>query len=784
MRKRFMIIYLLLMATFSLMGQNKFTIPQRGFHSDQPAINWEHSLLSGNGTMGIMVIGEPYDETITVDHNELFLPNEQKCKLPDVASQIPEMRKAALEGNYSSIGKTLMDARKGYVDQRDTYIGGFNLKIHQNGGKVVKYQRGVNYETAETFVEWQDANGFFSRTAFVSRADSMIIIRLTGQGKINCSLAFEQLSPQNDKERKMMNQSFRSQSVVTNGWLTFKASFLHQNLYNTLKGYEGLGRIVTQGGSIRTSEDSVAITDANEVLIFIKIEPIRANEVSKFETMKQSLQRVGTNYTALLDRQKKSHNALFSKVSLNLNGNITDLALSSDSIIRKSDHGELSNAMVEKLFDAARYNIVCCTGGINPPNLQGLWSATWSAPWSGSFTTNGNLPTAIAFLLSGNTPELMQSYFNYTNRSLPGYRENAQKILGCRGIHIPAQLTTSPLITDFQWNYPHCFWTGGAGWAAWQYYDYYRYTEDKMFLKTTAYPFMKEAALFYEDWLIKGKDGKYIFAPSFSPENSPEKEFKTPSVINATMDIAIARQLLRSCIASAKILNTDGLMIKKWKEMLTKLPNYEVNESDGCFREWLWPGLQENNWHRHASHLYPLYDEMPAEIVKNPKLVKAVQTSIDKRYEYRAQPKTMAFGLVQEGLAAAHIGSVRQATFAIDQLSRNNWTNGFGSFHDPKRCFNMDISGGYPYLISQCLVYSEPGYIKLLPCLPEQWKSGSIKGLLLRGNITLQSLNWDDKRVSVTLLSSKPVSEKVELNGKVKTIKLKKDQQKVYTFKL
>ena len=55
MRKRFMIIYLLLMATFSLMGQNKFTIPQRGFHSDQPAINWEHSLLSGNGTMGISV---------------------------------------------------------------------------------------------------------------------------------------------------------------------------------------------------------------------------------------------------------------------------------------------------------------------------------------------------------------------------------------------------------------------------------------------------------------------------------------------------------------------------------------------------------------------------------------------------------------------------------------------------------------------------------------------------------------------------------------------------------
>jgi trehalose/maltose hydrolase-like predicted phosphorylase len=45
------------------------------------------------------------------------------------------------------------------------------------------------------------------------------------------------------------------------------------------------------------------------------------------------------------------------------------------------------------------------------------------------------------------------------------------------------------------------FWTAGAGWVSQFFYEYYLYTGDKDFLAKRALPFMKEAALFYEDFL-------------------------------------------------------------------------------------------------------------------------------------------------------------------------------------------------------------------------------------------------------------------------------------------
>lgn len=35
-------------------------VPERGFYSTRAASKWEESLVTGNGTMGIMVEGNPY----------------------------------------------------------------------------------------------------------------------------------------------------------------------------------------------------------------------------------------------------------------------------------------------------------------------------------------------------------------------------------------------------------------------------------------------------------------------------------------------------------------------------------------------------------------------------------------------------------------------------------------------------------------------------------------------------------------------------------------------------
>ena len=100
------------------------------------------------------------------------------------------------------------------------------------------------------------------------------------------------------------------------------------------------------------------------------------------------------------------------------------------------------------------------------------------------------------------------------------FRENARKLYGCRGIYIPSVTTPgSGLLKTIK---PHIIhWTGAAGWIANHYFDYFQYTGDLYFLKTRAFPFLQETALFYEDFFTVGPDGYYHSAPSNSPENTP-----------------------------------------------------------------------------------------------------------------------------------------------------------------------------------------------------------------------------------------------------------------------
>ena len=106
--------------------------------------------------------------------------------------------------------------------------------------------------------------------------------------------------------------------------------------------------------------------------------------------------------------------------------------------------------------------------------------------------------------------------------------------------------------------------------------------------------------------------------------------------------------------------------------------------------------------------------------------------------------------------------SRRRAARCLKLLTDKNWLKGGGSCHDWKNCFNTDISGGYPYLISEMLVHSEEGLVRFLPAKPKDWTAGSIKGLLLRGGIVLESLEWKDEGFVATLKFTDGTVKRVE----------------------
>jgi alpha-L-fucosidase 2 len=448
-------------------------------------------------------------------------------------------------------------------------------------------------------------------------------------------------------------------------------------------------------------------------------------------------------------------------------GGGADHQRTTEELLELSTNENLNRALIEKQFDAGRYNIICSTGEL-PPTLQGVWGGTYVPGWASDFTHNGNVPSAIASYLMGNTPELMLAYTSYIESIVPWMEINAQHLFGARGIVLPSRSTTHGFNNALNPNFAGGMWVGGAGWAAHFFHDYSLYTGDREFLAEHALPFMEKAAVFFEDYLYEGPDGTYVFSPTQSPENTPGNSNSQASY-NATMDVAVAKELLTNLISASRELDRNQDKIPVWQAMLDKMPEYMIDDN-GIIKEWLTPRLENNDNHRHCSQLYPLFDGIPEEIADSPELRAAFRKSIEYKLDRHwrdNQRGFMSFGLVQLGQAATSLGEGELAYHCLRHLVNRFWLNNLASMHNHRSLFNMDISGGMPAVIIKMLVASEPGTIQLLPALPNAWPSGQIEGVLCRGAIQVDSLRWDGKKVEVTLTSSRSQTVVLELPAEI-----------------
>jgi len=283
---------------------------------------------------------------------------------------------------------------------------------------------------------------------------------------------------------------------------------------------------------------------------------------------------------------------------------------------------------------------------------------------------------------------------------------------------------------------------------------------------------MEKAALFFEDYLYEGPDGKYIFSPTTSPENTPGNT-DSQATFNATMDVAAAKELLHNTIAASRELNRNADKIAVWEKMLSKMPEYSITEN-GIIKEWLTPKLENNDAHRHSSQLYPLYDGLPDEIANSPELRSAFIKSVEdklERYWKNNERGFMSFGIVQLGQVSASLGKGEIVHHCLRHLANDVWLNNLASMHNRRALFNMDISGGQPSVIIKALADSFPGKIRLLPALPKAWPTGTIEGILCRGAIELNRLHWEQNQVEVEMTSAKDQEITLVLPREISKIK-------------
>jgi len=731
-------------------------VPDRGFISSQPAETWEQGLISGNGTIGASVLSHPLDETIVFSHERLFLPERAPVMPPHTAPRLFEIRRLIQRGLYRQATQLAFDIsdQEGFR-YPDPFVPAFDLGIRMDAElNVTDYARSVNFQTGEATVHWAGTRGVFERKLFVSRADGIAVLLITGPrpGSVNCRLELRPRDPNHSRFRRNIGDLRITADASS---LVYRNNF--PNAYpGSIHALEGVAWVKLRNGSSAREGSTLVVTGADEVLVLIDIALLYDPDKSQIDEMKTALSGLSADYENLLRRHELIHGELFNRMRLDLGGG-RDHRLTTEELIAGSTDAHPSEALIEKEFDAGRYNIISCTGEL-PPTLQGVWAGTWDPPWASDFTQNGNVPSAIASMLMGNMPELMLAYTSYIESIVPYLEINAQRIFGARGIVLPSRSSTNGFNNAFAPRFAGAFWVAGAAWAAHFFYDYYLYTGDRAFLAEHALPFMEKAALFFEDYLIEGPDGKYIFIPTQSPENSPSNT-GSQSTLNATMSVAAAKELMGNLISASRELGTNQEKISLWQGMLEKMPDYMIND-EGAVKEWLTPALEDNYNHRHSSQLYPLFDGMPEEIARSPELQDAFRRVIELKLErhwsdWERRGGYMSFGLVQVGQAAASLGDEDLAWRSLVPLINRYWFHNLASTHNYRSLFNMDISGGMPAVLIKMLVASEPGEIELLPALPDAWPSGTIEGVLCRGQVEIKKLRWENDSISLTLVSAR-----------------------------
>lgn len=735
----------------------------RSIFDSSAASNWEDAFLSGNGRYGIMVYGNPLNETVIFNDHKFDQPNGSLgVQPPHLAGLLAQTRRDLLAGNYGTAQNEFQNNWTYLWTQ--PFHPGYEMLINlMSSGTVGNYSRVLNFETGEITVQWSDGLGNWTRQSFVSRADNVIVQQLTApsNGTLNLSIRLSAALAGAPSGLVISNNVYTDSSG--HAFLNMRVQY---DSNSNDPGYEGVTWVVRTGGSQSINGTTLTISNASSVLLLTQLDRYAVATTWNNQALQRALVTLPTSYSTLLSRHVAIHQPIYDRVTIDLNGSAGDRALATTDLINKqlNSPAQLNAAFLERLFDAGRYHFLSSSGYF-PPRLTGLWIGAWGAAWSDDFTTDANINLQMAGATIGNMPEAVQTYNNMIFNLAPNWVTNSINFYGISNGIFGVSRTDGMVSYEVHFNTSNPFqmWTGGADWILYPIYEYALASGDLSFLQNSLWPWLEKLANFYVSFLTdKDSNGNYIFYPSYSPENAPGNT-GIPTSINATQDVAAGKHALQTAISVANTLGLQqgsGGEVATWSAVLRLIPPYRVN-SDGALAEWIWPSLSDNYAHRHVSHLYPVWPLHDITPDTTSSLASAAQVALQRR----GNPENAAHGYLHRALAyarlkdGANVESMLLQILANKSVFRSLMTSHYPNYN----VYNADAAHTIPGILIEMLVDSQPGILELLPALAADLTQGTITGVVGRNRVTVVSLSWNLTNQTVNATLNSAITQQITL---------------------
>ncbi|MBV4360620.1 glycosyl hydrolase family 95 catalytic domain-containing protein [Pinibacter aurantiacus] len=754
--------------------------------SKKPAIAWQDAFVTGNGHHGMMPTGEPGKERLICVHEELFLRawDRNKIAVANIANLLPQVRQLANEDHLGEAAKLACDEARSQLTAMGAPLAwsvlphpAFDLNLQtQTEGTIKNYRRQLNMETGEATTYWQDNKGAVEQSVFSSRIHDVNVLRiraLAGQ-KLSVELSLDETPGRTGKILESNADSlFRTVKSYADekGWLSYHAQYAKDS-----GGYEGLARVITNG-TVAVSGNHLLVKGASEILVVLRVTPLQYGATSQRAFVQNELSLLPSSYETLFQPHAKAHAAMFNRVSLDLGAAAKWKSTPTEEMLAEADSKGITPLFLEQMHAMGRYLLISSSGKYPPP-LQGIWGGSWNPAWIGGFVFDSNVNLAISAFSTGDLSECAESYFGYVERLLPAWRLNARNYLGCRGFLVPHYSDPEKgYLNHFDTDYPWMYWPSGAGWNLMPFYEHGMITGDTAFLHKRVLPLYIEMAQFYEDYLVKEKDGYYHIAPGISPENNVG-ENTTTLARDCTIDIAVAKEVFDHLITLAKMFHLDKEDIAKWQQYHDNIVPYGIN-ADGALAEWVPPSYPDNYAHRHNSHLYAVF---PGTEFLQPgadtKLLDASRVALEKRFQFNTES---AHGLVHIALMAARLHDAEKVLANLNRFAKSKYVyTGLSTSHNPAHdIYNLDAALSLQRLLSESIVFSQPRRIEFLPACAANFPAGTITGVCIHGGHKLNVTWANGSLVSAVIKAGTNDICTVVYNNKQKTMKLVAGKQYV-----
>lgn len=451
--------------------------------SGSPYMN--EALPIGNGQLGALVFGGTGLERLVLNEISLWSGDENPSGSYDTM------------GRYETLGNLWLQ-----------------LPGHES---ATDYRRQLDLDQALASVSYTAGGVRYTRELFVSAPSQVLALRLTADTPRALS---GHISWQDAHEVPAM--------VEGNGLLA------DGQLPNGLRLATGI-TVIPLNGEINVSEDGIAFKDCDALLVLAAAATDYAMDYSRgyrngidpaAKVRSRLASAASQSWDTLQAAQLADHRSFFRRVDLRLGASTPEQrVMATDQ--RRQRVAEGDPEFIGLLFQYGRYLLISCSRpGSLPANLQGLWNDVLNPPWHSDYHTNINVQMNYWPAESTNLSELHTPLFDLILSQLEPWRKATAAS--------PDFKPTVPDAPNVGWAVRTSHNTMGGGgwkwdktanvWYAHHFWEHYAFTQDTEWLRTTAWPVMRDLAEF---WLARLKtlpDGQLVIPKGWSPEHGPTED--------------------------------------------------------------------------------------------------------------------------------------------------------------------------------------------------------------------------------------------------------------------